>query len=39
LLDPANFSKFREATARQENRAIFEIPDMLERILDGAGAS
>jgi len=39
LLDPANFSKFREATARQETRAIFEIPDMLERILDGAGAS
>jgi len=33
LLDPVNFERFREATVRQNNRAVFEIPDMLERIL------
>jgi 1,2-diacylglycerol 3-beta-galactosyltransferase len=33
LLEPERFARFREATGRQTNRAVFEIPDMLERIL------
>jgi 1,2-diacylglycerol 3-beta-galactosyltransferase len=32
LLEPAAFQRFREATGRLENRAVFEIPDILERI-------
>jgi 1,2-diacylglycerol 3-beta-galactosyltransferase len=39
LLDPENFAKFRAASERQKNRAIFEIPEMLERILREAGKS
>ena len=33
LLEPERFAKFRAATWRQTNRAVFEIPDILERIL------
>lgn len=33
LLHPAAYEHFRAATARLENRAVFEIPDILERIL------
>ncbi|HMD71142.1 MAG TPA: glycosyltransferase [Bryobacteraceae bacterium] len=33
LLSPERFAGFRSAAARQNNRAVFEIPDMLERIL------
>jgi UDP-N-acetylglucosamine:LPS N-acetylglucosamine transferase len=32
LLEPAAYARFREATARLENRAVFEIPDILEKI-------
>ena len=32
LLEPEAYRKFREATARLENRGVFEIPDILERI-------
>jgi 1,2-diacylglycerol 3-beta-galactosyltransferase len=32
LLDPAAYQRFRDATGRLENRAVFEIPDLLERI-------
>jgi 1,2-diacylglycerol 3-beta-galactosyltransferase len=32
LLDPAAYQRFRDATGRLENRAVFEIPDILERI-------
>ncbi len=32
LLEPANYRRFRAATQRQCNRAVFEIPDILERI-------
>jgi 1,2-diacylglycerol 3-beta-galactosyltransferase len=32
LLDPAAYLKFREATTRLDNRAVFEIPAILERI-------
>jgi len=32
MLDPAAFALFRSATERIENRAVFEIPEILERI-------
>jgi len=34
MLEPGAFSRFRYATERLHNRAVFEIPDILERILD-----
>ena len=33
LLEPAAYEKFRAATARLNNRAVFEIPEILERVL------
>ena len=36
LLEPAAYAGFREATERLTNRAVFEIPDILERILTDA---
>lgn len=33
LLEPANFSRFRSNAAAITNRAVFEIPDMLDAIL------
>ena len=33
LLEPAAYARFRAATERQHNRAVFEIPDFLEEIL------
>ena len=36
LLEPAGYAQFREATGRVENRAVMEIPDILENILGGA---
>ena len=38
MLEPSSFARFRAATERLHNRAVFEIPDILEEILDG-GAS
>lgn len=35
LLEPSAYERFRAATARLENRAVFEIPEILERILAG----
>jgi 1,2-diacylglycerol 3-beta-galactosyltransferase len=32
LLDPENYARYCAATARLNNRAVFEIPDILERI-------
>jgi 1,2-diacylglycerol 3-beta-galactosyltransferase len=32
LLEPTAYQSFREATKRLENRAVFEIPDILEQI-------
>jgi UDP-N-acetylglucosamine:LPS N-acetylglucosamine transferase len=32
LLEPAAYERVRAATARMQNRAVFEIPDILERI-------
>ncbi|HEV3333720.1 MAG TPA: glycosyltransferase [Bryobacteraceae bacterium] len=39
LLAPAAYARFRAATEAQDNRAIFEIPDILEQISDKAAAS
>lgn len=33
LLDPARYAQFRAATERLENRAVFEIPEILDGIL------
>lgn len=33
LLDPPAYARFRAATERMNNRAVFEIPEILERIL------
>ncbi len=37
LLEPAAYGRFREATERLENRAVFEIPEILERIARQGG--
>jgi hypothetical protein len=36
LVEPANFVRFRANAAAIHNRAVFEIPDILERILQSA---
>jgi UDP-N-acetylglucosamine:LPS N-acetylglucosamine transferase len=36
LLEPASYARMRANAAAQSNRAVFEIPDMLESILSGA---
>jgi 1,2-diacylglycerol 3-beta-galactosyltransferase len=36
MLDPATFSAMRARLDRLDNRAVFEIPDMLSRILDAS---
>ncbi len=36
LLEPAAYATFRAAIERLENRAVFEIPDILDRILEPA---
>ena len=37
LLEPSAYQRFREATGRSENRAVFEIPGILERIAKAGG--
>ena len=37
LLEPDAYTRFRTAALRLHNRAVFEIPDMLERILEECG--
>jgi 1,2-diacylglycerol 3-beta-galactosyltransferase len=37
LLEPAAYGRCREATERLENRAVFEIPGILERIAKQGG--
>ena len=32
LLEPTAYQRFRDGTARLQNRAVFEIPDILEKI-------
>ncbi len=34
LLQPENYSRFRAAAEAQNNRAVFEIPDILEKIME-----
>ena len=34
LLEPSAYARFRAATCRLHNRAVFEIPDILEKILE-----
>jgi 1,2-diacylglycerol 3-beta-galactosyltransferase len=36
LLEPNCYARFREATAQSRNRAVFEIPDILQRIADAS---
>ncbi len=38
LLDPANFTRFRERAAGMHNSAVYEIPDLLEKILSAGRA-
>ena len=33
MLEPAAYARFRAATEAQQNRAVFEIPDLLEQAL------
>jgi 1,2-diacylglycerol 3-beta-galactosyltransferase len=33
LLEPAAYERFKKAAERLENRAVYEIPDVLERVL------
>jgi 1,2-diacylglycerol 3-beta-galactosyltransferase len=33
LLEPAAYAQYRAATERMENRAVFEIPEILEEIV------
>jgi UDP-N-acetylglucosamine:LPS N-acetylglucosamine transferase len=35
LLAPEAYPRFQAATAKLDNRAVFEIPDLLDRILEG----
>jgi hypothetical protein len=35
MIDPPTLARFRAHTAKLENRALFEIPDILARILNG----
>ena len=37
MLEPETYTRFRTATRRLHNRAVFEIPAMLERILEECG--
>jgi len=39
LLQPENYRRFRAAAEAQNNRAVFEIPDILEGILTSSGAA
>src|SRR6267378_2192507 len=36
MLEPASLAEFRKNVAAQENRAIFEIPEILAKLLDAA---
>jgi 1,2-diacylglycerol 3-beta-galactosyltransferase len=38
LLQPENYRRFREKAAAQPNRAVYEIPDILEKILKSCDA-
>lgn len=33
LLDPQNYQRFRDSAAQDRNRAVFEIPDFMEKVM------
>ena len=35
LIEPRNYARYRAGAEAQNNRAVFEIPDILEKILEG----
>jgi 1,2-diacylglycerol 3-beta-galactosyltransferase len=39
MLEPSAFARFHAATGRLHNRAVFEIPDILEEILEQSASS
>ncbi len=39
LLEPENYARYRERAARVQNRAVFEVPSILEEILKREGRS
>ena len=39
LLKPDNYERYRAAAERRNNRAVFEIPDILEKILTSSRES
>jgi UDP-N-acetylglucosamine:LPS N-acetylglucosamine transferase len=39
LLDPENFRRYRQHAAAIQNRAVYEIPDILDEILGGVSGS
>jgi 1,2-diacylglycerol 3-beta-galactosyltransferase len=39
MLEPARLAEFRRSVAAQNNRAIFEIPEILATLLDGASSA
>ena len=39
LLEPAAYDRFRAATRRMNNRAVYEIPDILERIAQSSSTA
>jgi hypothetical protein len=39
MLEPANLAEFRKNVATQNNRAIFEIPEILAKLLDEASSA
>jgi 1,2-diacylglycerol 3-beta-galactosyltransferase len=38
MLQPATLAEFRKNVAAQQNRAVFEIPEILAKLLDQSGA-
>ena len=38
LLEPGNYARYRAAAEARNNRAVFEIPDMLEKIMESAAS-
>jgi hypothetical protein len=39
MIEPANLARFRANAGGLKNRAVFEIPGMLERILEKSGSA
>jgi hypothetical protein len=39
MLEPGQLEEFKKNVAKIENRAVFEIPEILARLLEGAPAA